>query len=513
MNKKNNLIIKNSFILYIRLFVISITGLLASRYILQVLGASDFGLFNVVGGLVFIMAFLNDVMVTTTFRFISYDLGIGIISNINKTFNLSLIIHIGIAILTLILGETIGVYLVKNYLTIEPSKLVDAVFIFRVTILSTVLTILQVPFRGLLIAKEKFNLTSIIEIIRSILRLIAVLLLFLYDGNKLQFFSILTALIAFISFCHYFIYCYMRYSTIIKWKFYRGFSNYKKMLSFSFWTMFGAGASIGEIQGSSLIINNFHGTVLNASFAIATQVNNLIKTFAQNINKAVIPQITTSYSSGDSKRTMQLVIYSSKYSYFFMLIVALPILLETDYLLKIWLTEVPNYTIIFVQIMIINALISTTSAGIPPLIQATGNIKYFQLILSVLKISGLPISFLLLKRGFEPYSVLLTYTLISLLSNVIMQILLKILINFDIKYFLHKVYLRITYLTLMLFPLFFISNFFDQGLGRLFFISSISVIWLLILVYFIGIDKAEKEIFNYHFITNMKKLKSKISLL
>lgn len=500
MVQNNNLIIKNSLILYLRLFIISVTGLLASRYILEVLGSSDFGLYSVVGGLVFIMAFLNDVMVTSTFRFISYELGKNTISSVNKIFNISLVIHIVIGAITLSLGETIGVYLVKNYITILPEKLSDALFIFRCSIFSTVFSIVQVPFRGLLIAKEKFVSTSIVEIVRSVLRLLSVLVLFLYDGNKLRLFALLNILIALVSFSHYYIYCFKEYYNYIKWKFNSSFLNYKKILSFSFWTMFGATAHIGEIQGNALIINNFYGTILNASFSIANQVNNLVKTFAQNINKAVIPQITKNYSSGNSKRTTDLVIYSCKFSYFSMLFIALPILMETNFLVELWLSVIPNYTVIFIQIMIINALISTTTAGIPSYVQATGEIKYFQIILSIVKLSGLPISYLLLKLGFEPYFILISFTFIGVISVIATLFFLNVTTSFNVKYFLSSTLLKILNVTLMTIPLICVSYIFDQGLFRFLLSCFISTIWLVLSIYFLGIDEFERIFLKNKFI-------------
>jgi len=185
MSKNNNLIFKNSAILYFRLIVTSIISLISSRFILEALGESDFGLYSVVGGIVVLMAFLNSVMMATTNRFIAFEIGKGIIGNVNKVFNISLVIHICIAFLVLVLTETIGVYYVFNYLSIDPNKITDALFVLRFSTYATFFSIISIPFQGLITAQEKFSVRATIEIIRSFLGLLAAISIIYYLGNKL----------------------------------------------------------------------------------------------------------------------------------------------------------------------------------------------------------------------------------------------------------------------------------------------------------------------------------------
>jgi O-antigen/teichoic acid export membrane protein len=262
---------------------------------------------------------------------------------------------------------------------------------------------------------------------------------------------------------------------------------------YSVWIMFGAAASVGEVQGSNLIINAFFGTVLNASFGIANQVNNVVKTFAQTINQAAVPQITKSYSGGKTDRTMQLVIFSSKYSFFLMLLPAVPILLETDYILKIWLKDVPQYTGIFIQLMIANALIATMNAGIPAAVHATGKIKYFQIILSSLRLLGLPLAWFILKLGYPAYVLLIVYTIIAIIALFIRQILLKRLIQFDVREFFYRAYLKMILVSAAMIPLFFIRDIFASNIWRFLGLSTVSVGWLLATIYLIGMEREEKE--------------------
>jgi len=487
-------LVKNSLILYFRLIVVSAVGLLSARFILHGLGVSDFGLYNVVGGIVVMMAFLNNVMVATSFRYIAYELGTGKEEGVNRVYNISLVIQILLALLVIFLGETAGVFYIRHYLNFAVGKLDDALFVFRLSILSTVISIISVPNQGLITAKEKFSVIAFVEILRSCFNLGIVLLVLEYTGNRLRFYAVLITLVASIPPLLYFLYVRIKYTGLVKWNFQRKKDRYSEILGFSGWTMLGGIASIGEVQGSALLINLFFGTILNASFGIANQVNSVVKMFSQSLNQAAVPQITKNYSGSNLEKTLQLVIFSSKYSFFLLLIPALPILLETDFILGLWLKEVPVYTRIFIQLMVINALITTMTAGIPAAVAATGNIKYFQIALSILSLLGLPAAFVLFKIGSPAYVLLFVYTVISVLNFFVMQILLKRIIHFDIKLFIKEAYLKMVTVALAVSPLFFIIHLFKTTIFSFIAMTLLSVIWLLTAIYIFGMDMKEKEV-------------------
>ena len=463
MGSQNSKIARNSFILYIRLIVVLFLGIVSARYILQALGASDFGLYNVVGGIVSMMAVLNSVMVATTYRFIAVEIGTGNKNNINKIFNISLTIHIILAIIVLLVAETLGVFYITHYLNMSVGKIDDALFVFHLSILSTVFTILSVPFQGLIIANERFKLTASVEILRSVLALGAALFVFFFDGDKLRMYAILIATISILPAILYWAYSNYKFLSLIKWNFQKQKSRYREMVAFSGWLMFGAVSSVGEIQGSVLLINYFFGTVVNAGYGIATQINNMIKMFAQSLNQASIPQITISHSEGKIDRSMKLVIFSSKYSFFLMLLPSVPILLETDFILELWLKKVPVYTAVFIQIMIVNALIATMNSGIYSLIHATGRIKFFQIILGSITLLGLPVSYIFFKYGFPVYSLLLIYTVFYLISFFAVHILVKRILHIDLKEFIYKAIYKMLQVCLLIVPLFFLKNLMVEG--------------------------------------------------
>ncbi len=499
--EKNKTIFNNSVVLYIRLIVISVIGLFVSRYTLKALGESDFGLYSVVASIVFLIAFLNNIMVTTTYRFIAFEEGIGNNDSVNKVFNISLVIHIFISFSVLLIAETFGVYYINNYLTIDPIKINEALFVFRVSIYTTIISILGVPYQGLLVAKEKFIISSLIEVARSLLQLAAVFLVLDYSGSKLKFYSLLIGIVSTLPPILFFLYTRYKYISIVKWNFQKSKIKYKEMASFSGWTMLGAAAVASEIQFSILLINMFFGTIVNAGYAVAVAVNSIVRMFSQSLNQSVIPQITKSYSAGDSERTMDLVVFTSKYSFFLILIPSIPILLETDIILKLWLNNVPLGTSLFVKFFILSAIISSMYAGIPAIVQATGKIKYFQIILSSLSLIGIPISYFLFKKGYPPFTLSIVYLIISVVNFIVLQFLLKWILDFNLKEMFKRVYFKMGILSISILPLFSIQFFLNQSFLRFILVAIVSILWIISTIYLFGMSKTEKEkvdtAFNY----------------
>lgn len=492
--KENTTILKNSGILYLKLIVTSVISLYTSRIVLQSLGVSDFGLYSVVGGIVVMVNILNIALISTTYRYIAFEIGGGNLSDINKVFNISLVLHIVLALVVVLLAETLGSYYIYNKLNVPSDRIDDAMFVFHFSVLAIVFSIVSIPFQALIAAHEKFSVSAIIEIISAILKLGIAIILLYYIGNRLRIYALLMGAIMSIPPILYLLYCIKKCKSIILWNFQKDKSKYKEMIGFSGWILLGASASIGQIQGAALIINLFFGTILNASFGLANSINSIVLVFARNLGQAAIPQITKSYSSGNTDRTMQLVCYISKYSFFLMLLPALPILLETDFILKLWLKNVPEYTTIFCQLMIINALVTCLGSSIPSVVQATGKIKYFQIIGSVISLLSLPIAYLLFKFGYPSYSILVVYIISSLINVIVSQILLRYLINFDVKTFMKIAYLKIVYVVVFVSPLFLIRNLYPDNTARFIFLLIISVVWFFISVYIVGINKKEKEL-------------------
>lgn len=416
--------IKNTGILYVRMFVTMLITLYSSRIILKNLGASDYGIYNVVAGVVSMMGFINIVMCSTTNRYISIELGKGSLSNISKVFSASFFIHLGISILTLVLGETLGLYYIYFHLNVPVDKISDAVFVFQVSLFTTVLSILSVPYQAILTAYERFSFVALVNILTSVLTLLIAFLLDQDFFSKLKLYSFLISFVFSVTSLMYYFYVKKQYPNIsLIWV--KDTVLYKEMAKFSAWIMFGAGASVGKVQVCALFINSFFGSVMNASFAIATQVNNQIVQFSQNINRATIPQITKNYASGDLQRMTDIVCYSSKYSFFMLYILGVPVLLNIDYILSIWLGSPPPSTALLCRLMIITALIESMTSGIPAAVHASGKIKKFQLSISIVLLLVLPVIYILFKMGYPLSSLNYAYIIVSIINVFIGLYLLK----------------------------------------------------------------------------------------
>ncbi|RZK24852.1 MAG: hypothetical protein EOO43_07030 [Flavobacterium sp.] len=492
MAKGNILILKNSGMLFFRLLCTSVLSLFTARFLINSLGQSDFGLYSVVGGIVVMLTFLNTVMSSTTFRFIAFELGKGEKGEVNKVFNISLVIHIILAITLFVFIEILGVFYVKNYLNILPGKLDDALFVLHLSAFATVTSIVSIPYQGLITANEKFGANTFIEIIRSILSFGVAFFLLSYGGNRLRIYALLIAIVNIVPSFLMYAYARAKFSEMIKWNLQRVRSAYTEMIKYTGWLMFGTISWVGQRQGSDLLVNSFFGTALNASLGIANQVNGIVMVFARNLGQAAIPQITKSVSSDDSDRTKNLVAYITKYTCFLMLVPALPILLETNFLLVTWLGQLPAFTVILCRLLIINALVECLSNGIPSVIMATGKVKLFMILSGLVSLAGLPISYFLFKMGLPPYFIIIVYIGTSTLNVIVSQILLKRLINYDIGFFIKTAYVRIVFVLTLLIPIFFIHQYFEPGLYRFLVTSFSSIFMLAVIVYFVGLEPGER---------------------
>lgn len=487
----NRLIIKNSFYLYIRLIIASLIGLLNSRFILKALGASDYGLYSVVGGVVTLMAFVNTVMVATTYRFIAVEQGKKE-GNVNNIFNVSLVIHLFIVFLVVITAATVGQYYIRHYLVVAPGKQADALFVFGISLFNTICVIVATPYQGLLIANEKFNITVPIELSTKVLNLTLVILLNFLAGNRLRIYVMFVTAVHLLNPIMYVTYCYRKFSHVVKWKLQKEFHRYKEMLGYSGWIMLGAAASVGESQGSAMLINRFFGTILNASFGIANQVNSVVRMFANSLNQAVVPQITKSYSSGDHDRTNFLVIISSKYSTFLILFPMLPILLETKFVLHVWLSVVPEYTTVFVWAILLKTLLLTMEGSVPVVVNASGRIKLFQITSSIITLSSLPLAYYAFTHGYPPFYISIIYLFTSIVMFISELILLKIVIHYDLKRFFTEAVFRELVVIFLVVPLFLVQRAVPYGWGRFIGLSILAEIWLLLAIWILGISHNER---------------------
>lgn len=489
---ENKKIVLNTGVLYIKLIISVIIGLYTSRVVLLALGASDYGLYTIVGGIVTMMNFLGTTMVSVTYRYIVVEFGKGKEGNPNKVFNTVFVIHIALMLLLLIGGEFFGTYYINNVAKFEVSKIHDAIFVLHMSLIATALSIISIPFNGLIIAREKFIFTALVEIGRALVKLGLVIFLLHYMGNKLRLYSVIAAFYAAILPISLFIYSFLKEKETIKWKFNSKIYEYKDICKYAFWIMTGAVASMGQNQGSNMIINYFFNTVVNAAFGIGFQINSYVMMFVQSLNQAAVPQIMKSQSANNSKRSLTLVYGITKVAFFIMLIPTIPLIININFILKVWLKEVPPYTNTFAVLLLVCGLIRCLGAGFDSSIQATGKIKPYQIFYSLAYLMVLPVSYMLFIWKMPVYSILVC-TILAAISVWVFQILyLSKITEFNIKHYFQTTIRKCLLVTTLSMPLFVFILISDGSFCWFVASCMLSLIWILFVIYKYGCTDNER---------------------
>jgi O-antigen/teichoic acid export membrane protein len=471
-----------------------LVSLYTSRVILNTLGVEDYGIYNVVGGVVSMFAFFNSAMSSATQRFLSYEIGKGDFEQLRKTFNATQIIHIGIAVLIFILAETVGLWFVKTYLVIPAERLEAAIWVYHFSVLSFMVSIIQVPYNATIIAHERMNVYAYVSIIEVTLKLLIVFMLTWITFDKLKLYGILYFCVVFIIAVIYRIYTRRNFQEsrfeVVKDK-----KLYKTLISYSGWNLFGNIAGVAKGQGVNILLNIFFGPVVNAARGIAMQIQSAVNSFVSNFQMAVNPQIIKSYAADEKEYMTSLVIRSSKFSFYLLLLLSLPIIIEIDQILKLWLKTVPDYSSIFTILVLVIILIDCVSGPLMTAIQATGKIKVYQSVVGSLLILILPISYVLLKQGYSPEITFYVNIVISIIALFFRLYLVWKLLEFPVLRFLQEIVLKNIFIVLLSLSLpLFIRYFMEENLIRLIVIVFVTLIWNVTIIFALGLHKSEKAI-------------------
>jgi O-antigen/teichoic acid export membrane protein len=507
MEKKNK-IVKNSFFLYIKLIVNFGISFYSLRIVLDALGTEDFGLFSLISGVIALFSFLNGSMTVTTQRYLSFNLGKGILEINKKVFQNSIILHLILGILIVLLLESLGFFMFNNFLKIEESRIETAKVIYQFMIVSAFFTINSVPYDSAINANEDMHFDSIIGILESILKLvIAFTLTYTKTYDKLIVYGLLMALLTIVVRIVKSIWCYQKYDECeLKLK-KVDIGLLKEMISFAGWNLFGAMSYLARNQGIAFILNFFYGTKMNASYGVTNQLNSSLMSFSSIIAKAFNPQISKSEGSGDRTRMIYLSILSSKITSLLLILLLIPIILELNFILNLWLVNVPEYTYIFCVLVLINSLINQMSIGLKNAIQATGNIRNYTVVVALTIMLIIPISYFLLKIGYPPYSIFIVTFMIEILSLGLRLYFVKKVIDFSILFFLKEVVVKVLSISVVSFLiLLLLKNLFQESLLRLITLSIANVIICSILIWFFALLKSEKLMISSMFL----KFKNKI---
>lgn len=493
--QSGNKVILNTAILYIKMAISIVLGLYSTRLILQALGVEDYGLYNLISGIVSMLSFLNTSLAASTQRFLSYSLGKDDIKKVSKVFYYSVVLHIAIAFIVILLIEIIGAYGIQNWLVIDNSRIETAISVLHLLSISIFFTIIAVPYMAVLISRENMLLLSISEILQAILKLGAALFLLQYLGNKLLIYSLMIALIMILSLVFQIILCNIKYPEVhFHWQKLNDKSLFKSLLSYAGWYSFAPIGSIGRFQGIPIIMNIFFGVVANAAYGIANQVNGLMQFFATAIMQSIRPQITKSEGSGNRQRSIRLSLIACKYMYFLCALFTIPVMLEAPYILKLWLGNVPLYTIEFCRLVLLATLCFMISNGLNSAVDATGNIKYTYVIVGCLHFLILPIGYILYKIGLPINTILWVVVIEELICMIVRIICAKLIVGVSIKEYIIKVLIPISIVTVTSVIFGIIPNIFlSENFMRLLLTCIIYGLSFIITSWMIGMDTNEKQ--------------------
>lgn len=438
----NKRIAKNTLFLYVRMFLTIIVNLYAVRVIWQVLGIEDYGIYNVVGGIVTMFAFLNNAMVASSQRFISYELGTGNQEQLKKVFCISVTVHIILAIVILILAETVGIWFLNAKLNIPTDRMIAANWVYQCSIVAFIINIVSVPYNACIVAHEHMKAYGYFGILEVVLKLLIVLLLLLIPFDKLVTYAILIVCVSAIMRLLYSLYCRKNFSEC-KYRYTSDHHLMRDMFSFAGWSFVGnLGFSVRD-QGLNIVVNLFFNVAVNAAKGVATQIGGVVSGFASNFQMALNPQITKRFAAGDTQSMIQLVFSGCKYSVMLMLFIVIPLYFASQQVLSLWLGEIAPYTVGFMRLILIMALIDSMVGPVTAALQATGHIKWFQIVVSIIMLSNIPIAWLWLKLDVNPYIVLYVSISTSIIALCARLILLHNQIKFSYSSYLLSIVVRI----------------------------------------------------------------------
>lgn len=497
-------IAKNTLILYVRTLFTMLVSLYTSRVILNTLGVSDFGINNVVGGVVGMFSVISSSLSSSISRFITFELGHGDINKLKRIFSTSVNIQIGITLIIVILAECIGVWFVNHKLNIPTDRLVAANWVFQCSFLSFAIGLISVPYNACIIAHERMSVFAYMSILETILKLVIVYMLFISPYDKLISYAVLFVVVSLIMRLIYGWYC-KKHFVESHYEFIYDRPLIKEMTSFAGWSFFGNTAYMFNTQGVDMLINIFFGVTLNAAKGVASQVQNAVMQFVGNFTVAINPQITKSYASGDREYMNKLVCRGARFSYYLLLIFTVPIVCESDYILYLWLKTVPEYAPVFLQLMSFGALMTLLGNTMLTAIQATGNIKRYQLWITIVGCLVFPLTWIAFKLGFPPEATYYIYIVIYFLLNFVRAYIAKGLIGFPIKLYISDVILKVGMVSVVSFvmPLL-VVYFFEEGFLRLFATCIISFFSTISVIYVLGLEGIERRMIFNKFITIIK---------
>lgn len=488
-------IAKNTLMLYVRMLFSMLVSLYTSRVVLNTLGVEDYGIYNVVGGVVAMMGILNGAMSTSVQRFLNFELGAGNEDRLRQTFSMSLNIYAMFAAIFVLLAETIGVWFLNTHLLIPQERLMAANYVFQFSVFGTVVSLMSNPYNAAIVAHERMDVYAYVSIFEVLIKLAIVYLLLIISFDKLigygLFLTCASCLVTFIYYC----FCRKRFKEC-RYRLYWNKSLFCQLVSYFSWNLFGSAAALVKGEGLNILLNMFFNPIVNGARGIACTINNVILQFFNNFYTAVRPQIVKYYAQGEISSMLDLVFKSTKYSFFLCLIVSLPVLIEAPYLINFWLGQTPEYAVIFTRLIIIISVIDALASPIMTAAHATGKIRLYQFVVGMITILNIPISYCVLNYV---YTNAVTVYIVSLALTVIAFIvrlwIVKRLVNFSIQLYFRTIILKILMLSALSLPLPLGVHFiWKNGFISCAVVIVTSVISSCTFIYLFGLTSTEKTV-------------------
>lgn len=491
-------IAKNTLLLYGRMILLMGISLFTSRLILNALGVEDFGIYNVVGGFVSLFSVVNSALVSSIVRFITFELGVGNLDSQKKVFCTSINIEICIGLIIFVFGETIGLYFLNNGLTIPLNRLSEANIVYQLSLLTLIIGLLTNPYNASIIAHEKMSAFAYLSLIDAFWRLLVAYVLYVTFLDHLVTYAILLSFHALLMRFLYVWYCKRNFQECSYFAIFDK-SVFYKMLKFAGWETIGSSAGAIRDQGCNVLLNLFFNPSINAARGVAMQVNTAITSFANNFMMAVNPQITKSYAQNNYDYLMKLIFRGSRFSFYLLFFLSLPVLLNTEYILQIWLTIVPDHTVNFIRIILITGIINSLSETLVTTQNATGNNKLYQIFIGGTNFLTIPIAYIALKSGCESESVFYVVLVIDILRLFLRLPILQRMVDINIMNFVLYVIIKPLFIAGIssVLPIILLYNM-ELGIIRFFAVCFACVLSVLFFVYYFGLDDEERLFATSH---------------
>ena len=505
----NKRIAKNTLMLYCRMLFTMAVSLFTSRVVLNTLGVEDYGIYNVVGGVVSMFSIISGSLSAAISRFITVELAKGDADKLRKTFSASVTIQLLLSLVIVVLIESIGVWFLNAKMVIPAERMDAANWVLQFSIVTFVINLISVPYNATIIAHEKMSAFAYISILEVVCKLVIVYLLKISPIDRLVFYAILMCAVSVIIRLVYGYYC-NRHFPECKFSFRFDKDLLKRMFSFAGWNFIGASSAVLRDQGGNIIINLFGGPAVNAARGIAMQVNHAIVGFSNNFMTALNPQITKSYASGEQDYMMKLIFRGARFSFYMLLFLSLPVLVSTHYILSVWLGIVPEHSVLFVRLALIFAMSESISSPLVTAMLATGKIRNYQIVVGGLQMLNLPISYVLLRIGCIPETVMMVAIGLSQCCLAARLVMLRTMIGLSARKYLREVYLNVILVTTAaaVLPIL-VSVVLEESFLNFVIIVLISLITTAISIFYIGFNKNERDFAVTKFKYAIQKLAKK----